>query len=821
MAENQVSLRILTPEGTVNYIKNPSFRYDTSGWDVQGATLTRTLERARFGVSGGQVVTNGAALHEGVLYRVSALDGISDNVTVSVYVRGQGTVRIRLDDNAVGGGEYVSQPVRLNDRRWTRLSVSGRCHGGDDIRLVVETDEAAAFIRTFYIDGAQLERKPYATSYCDGDQEKCRWQGLLHGSISERPEGTRAGGTWVELSGPKREAENLYMTNAGGLGIPPLTNSVQDYALAPGGYHQGVKVNMRQITFTFHAKRPALFYDKPLNLDKLHALRQFLIDTVKSDLTAGDEDIWFEYQDGDVPLYFRARYDGGLEGDWDVRNGFVNSFPLRLLAVSPFFSEDSQDAQELDFQDVINPYFVLGRVDGQWNILNYGVDDIAYRFALGKRQDLYLVGGFMTVNNNAAAEDPLRTSRYITYWDGDKWNALGNGLGLSNTTLSVDVAPNGYIYRGGNSVGLTAANTTYWDGSAWNNMDAGTDNIVYAVRAASDGNIYYAGAFTQAGALNCYRVARWDGSQWHRLGQFGGLNDQVIYMAVAPDAKKLVVAGDFTDQQGFAANALYNIAQYDTETGQFSAMGGNATDLINGPLLYTRAGVVYAWGFPETLNGATVYNLARWTGAAWEKLGGALSVQPNAMFEAPNGDIILAGAFIKSGSVPVSKIAKWNGSSVVPLDIYMPEGNTQDVRVLDNGDIYCADFLQEGDNVLVAHINTVNNRGTLSAPPVFYAAGPGRLVWLENQTTGKTLYFNLYIFPNEEVTIDIPARRIYSNTRGNLLEYLLPGSDFGDFILAPGNNRIACLMYDDVNARLSIQHTPSHWSADASAQEGV
>lgn len=819
MMANGVSLRILIPEGTTNYVKNPSFRYDTTGWTAVGATLTRSLARARFGVASGKIVTNGAALNEGALYRVSALDGISDDVTVSVYLRGEGVVRLRLDDNSAGGGEYISEAIQLTNTRWVRASVTGRCHGGDDLRLVVETAATGPIARTFYVDGAQMERKPYPTTYCDGDQERCTWNGIYHNSASLRPDGTRAGGYWFELSGPAREAEDLYMTNAGGMGMPAIGNNIQKYALAPGSYHQGTSVESRVITLLFHARHKILFRAAAVNLDKLHALRQLLIDTIKPDRTAGDEDILFEYQDGNVPLYFRARYDGGLEGDWDVRNANVNSFPLRLLAVDPFYEEDSQEAQELDFQDTINPSYVMGRVDGQWGILNYGVDDISYRLALGSRNEVYLAGLFVTVNNNAAAIDPLLSSEKISYWDGEQWQMGCNGVfpGSPNWIQAFDVAPTGYIYVGGNVVSIPPIlnNAIYWDGSAWHNMGAGLNNITYQVKADRIGNIYYAGAFTVADTLACYRVARWDGSQWHRMGQFGGLNDQVDYMVVSPDDKTIVVAGKFTDQEGFAANALYHIAQYDTDSGQFSAMGGNATDLINGPLLYTRTGVVYAWGFPETLNGKTVYNLARWSGSAWENLGGALSVEPNAMYEMPDGTVVLAGGFSKIGNTPASRVALWNGSNIVPMDIRAPEALPQDVRVLESGDIYIADYSNNGDAVQTAHVNTVNNPGSMACKPVFYVSGPGRLAWIENQTSGARLYLDLLVFENEEVMIDTVTGRIGSILRPNLLDGLLGGSDFMNFRLVPGENKIGCFMHDDVNAKMSMQFSVKHWSADA------
>jgi hypothetical protein len=199
-----VNFAVLVPEATVNYVTNPALRYDTTDWNAQGATLTRVLTRARFGIASLRVVTNGSALYEGAYFRVSALSGVSEPITVSAYVRGTGRVRIRLDNNVVGGTEFASQPVELTDARWQRIWVTGFTTGGNDLRLFVETAEGSAAARTFYVDGAQLERKSAPTTYCDGDQPGCRWNGMFHASSSQRAGNTRAWGSWLQLAGAER-----------------------------------------------------------------------------------------------------------------------------------------------------------------------------------------------------------------------------------------------------------------------------------------------------------------------------------------------------------------------------------------------------------------------------------------------------------------------------------------------------------------------------------------------------------------------------------------------------------------------------------------
>ena len=233
-----INLRILVPDDTINYITNPQLRYVTTGWTANGATITRTLDYARFGIASLKVVTNGSVLNEGTFFRVSSLLGVSDIVTCSVYVRGAGKVRIRMIDNTTGR-QFLGEVFQLDDLRWKRISVSGNISGtpaGNDVRLYVETADLTAKAITFYVDGAQMERKPYPTTYCDGDIPGCSWAGPKSGSVSTRTEYTRLGGRWVDLAGPCRGNEDLYVTVLGGMGSAPIISQIQPFALAPGSY---------------------------------------------------------------------------------------------------------------------------------------------------------------------------------------------------------------------------------------------------------------------------------------------------------------------------------------------------------------------------------------------------------------------------------------------------------------------------------------------------------------------------------------------------------------------------------------------------------
>lgn len=815
------NLAVLIPDAVTNYITNPSMRFDTTGWNAQGATITRSLEQSRFGIASLKVVTNGSVLREGTFFRVSVLSGISENITVSVYVRGTGRVRIRLDNNVVGGTEYASQPVKLSATRWQRIYITGFSTGGNDMRLYVETDDAVVAARTFYVDGAQMERKAHLTTYCDGDQPGCRWAGTQHASLSDRYAYTREGGRWFELAGKERQEQDLYMTVAGGLGMPPTTIDRHSFSVAPGGFVTGRKIQPRLITFTFHAKRQQeQRVEQAISLAHLHEMRQILIELVNADDARGEE-IWFLYDDG-FPLYFRGRYDGGLEGEWDVRNPFVNSFPLRILALDPFMVEDDQQSQVLDFQNSsVNEFNdIVGRIDGEWDSLNYGVDNAVGDIEPGRKGEIYISGSFETVNLNASAVDPNLTAKYVAYYDGTQWRALSQNT-VGAIINDVAVAPNGDIYVTGQFTtigGVAATNIAKFNGSVWSALGTGLNNDGLHISIDARGNVYVGGNFSTAGGVTAQGIAKWDGFQWRGVGQFSGLNDSVNSIAISPDGATVYVGGLFTDQRGFALSRLLRIAVYDVATDRFSAVGAGFNDNVN-EVVIGPDNILYACGVFSLSGTTTINRIGKYQGGAWLPLGSGMDGIVHSFDVGLNGDIIAVGEFDRAGGLEARNVALWNGSTWAHLDIDIAVGHTNvdglAVQYLHNGDVIIGGGDFDVRTTLFSAINTVENIGSAESAPVVYILGPGRMRWLENQTTKQRVFFDLTVLNGEEIFIDFDAGQIFSTQRGNLFHSILPGSDFNAFTLAPGENRIACFMTNDVGAQIQISYQPTHWSADA------
>ncbi|GAG77175.1 unnamed protein product, partial [marine sediment metagenome] len=242
--------QILQSEATRNLVENPSAETNIIDWGAHGAAIAQSMLEARFGRHSVQAITNGAAINEGVSIR-SYPNTSGTNYAGSIYVRGGGNLRLRLRDN-FNGDEFISPAFSPSANRWIRIQdLIGRTGliASNDLRIYVET--VGVEVATFYVDGAQIEEGTYTTTYCDGEQDGCRWNIEKHGSVSDRLDNERSGGRFIDLV---EEDSDLYITMAGGIGMPPLRHNLQGRALLPGLEFQSTKILPRTITLTIWTK---------------------------------------------------------------------------------------------------------------------------------------------------------------------------------------------------------------------------------------------------------------------------------------------------------------------------------------------------------------------------------------------------------------------------------------------------------------------------------------------------------------------------------------------------------------------------------------
>jgi len=159
----------------------------------------------------------------------------------------------------------------------------------------------------------------------------------------------------------------------------------------------------------------------------------------------------------------------------------------------------------------------------------------------------------------------------IAKWNGHEWSEVGGGLsrdgewapGLGLRVWDDGRGPALYVGGGFDHAGeVPANNIARWDGEQWEALGDGVDGGVSELCAFDDGRgmaLYVGGSFTSAGGQPARRIARWSGSDWEPLG--GGLNGgwlRLGAMTVFDDGggPQLYVGGDFTSADGIPAMYL-------------------------------------------------------------------------------------------------------------------------------------------------------------------------------------------------------------------------------------------------------------------------
>ena len=83
---------------------------------------------------------------------------------------------------------------------------------------------------------------------------------------------------------------------------------------------------------------------------------------------------------------------------------------------------------------------------------------------------------------------------------------------------------------------------------------------------------------------------------------------------------------------------------------------------VGGDALFAGGSFTFAGGVP-------VSNIAKWDGSGWATLGAGVGNSVNAMavFDDGSGDaLFVGGVFFTAGGTAANKIAKWNGSTFSP-----------------------------------------------------------------------------------------------------------------------------------------------------------
>jgi trimeric autotransporter adhesin len=336
-----------------------------------------------------------------------------------------------------------------------------------------------------------------------------------------------------------------------------------------------------------------------------------------------------------------------------------------------------------------------------WSSLGAGIDGRVHSLAFASNGDVVAGGHFPTASGIAVAN--------IARWNGGVWSSLGSGTSSSFPPSGVVYAllaqPNGDVIAGGEfdvAGGVPAAKVARWNGTAWSAMGTGIDPVspvgdtssVHTL-AAVGGEVFAGGPFVRVGGRDSTGLARWNGAVWGPM-RAAGIGNVVSTVHVARSGD-VYIGGAFRDIDGVACNG---IARRAGNTWQPLGTGLATPGAYAGvqAIAEDRNGDLVVGGYFATAGGVASPTIARWNGSSWLPLGTGLAGRPGSppavysMFAAANGDLWIAGDFVSAGGVAAEGIAKWDGavwSTLPPGLVTSSVGFSilDAVAVMPNGDV--------------------------------------------------------------------------------------------------------------------------------------
>lgn len=776
--------KILTPDSTLNRVLNPSAETTLNFAALAGTTVTRVTTFQHYGLNSYRVESN--ADNEGATFTLSALANAIHYVTVRV----RGTLPASWDWSLDNATYTVPTLLEAIDSTWSLYGIQfPAAQASASVLLYIRQNGAGS--GDFYLDGIQVEEKSYYTTYCDGTQPGCEWNGPENASTSQRSASSRAGGRVQDL-------QDDYYLNIGGMsgtGTPAQALGLDSYAILPGGEMNNIKINSRVFTLTgvitgtsqsdFHSKKQTL----------LNALSP---DTYPEDAD-GPQPVQLRYNGATVHKQIAAFYEGGLEGEISASDPCAwERVAVRFISPNPYWTEIGESAASLDTNDSATFRYVAARLrsTGQWSALGPPGAGGTYTAIYTLAEDatyVYIGGDFTNFDGIAAADRIVRYNKQTGVY-----SAMGTGA--NGVVEEIIAGPDGSIYAAGSfTLAGGVANTVgiaRWDGTAWNALTTGVSGgAVFALAFGPDGVLYVGGSFTLAGGVaNTVRIAAWSGTAWSALST--GASSSVFALAVS-SSNVLYAGGAFTTIGGVSAN---RIASWNGSA--FSAMGTGMPANVESLIL--SSDILYAGGAFTTAGGTTVNYIASWNGTVFSALGSGMSNFVWSMSAGQDGILYAGGIFTSAGGIAVAdSIARWNGSAWAHVDTTLPGAATVyailaskyvDPVVEQQYNLWLG-FDTTGTGNFAGKTAVVNEGNAPAFPKIIYNRSAGTTAIIEtlrNERDGSELLFNYGLLSTETLTIDLtPTKKsIVSSFFGLRQDAILANSDFGTWSLLPGSNDI-------------------------------
>lgn len=822
---------IVKPYEQYNYIKNPTFASPDfeEDWAASGAgvTIAHSGDYQRRGAYSMKVNTASGVASGAYYANLSVTNGVTYAFSCDVLgVAGQ-AMRIFISDAA---NNIKATTTFTATGYWQRESVSFTAAETATTYYVAVSRDAVASTAAYYVDGAQFEHWK-ATTFFDGYTKGCRWTGAVRNSTSYRPADTAAGGELVDLD------DYCHFVYAIGLGHGDW-NQILTKMTSGGDMYQTHIRKSRNFSIVVD------FVGSSIN--EIEANRKAIIDAIRPDLAPGQERI-IRYQGLDINGQEATQPVDIVCVPLPATLTDIPELPTYQRAILNFTIPSGllqgayNEGKELDlYADFPAEYIVKRDKDGNWCKWNgsayasliTGLNGDVYCMAEGPDGKIYVGGRFTDAGGVTDAD-------YLARWNpvSEAWEAIGTpntGTASITNIFAIVFDASGNLYVGGAFADFAGiADADYfakWDGTNWTALGSGiSGGAVNSIAISGDGTIYIGGSFTTAGGdADCNYIAYYDvaTSNWKPIGT-AGLNQGVNAFAFAPNGD-LYIGGAFTDVFGASANTYTRICKWNGSS--FSAVGSSGD--LNSNILdmaFGATGHLYVGGQFTNAGGiADADYIAKWNGNRWESLGSGLNANAHKIV-VNSGKVYVGGTFTTAGGLTLpDRVAVWSNGAWQPLDIDLP-GTSQVNAILpaSDGSLYIGGaFSTAGETpdvnaetgIVALNLNVTS--ASANTYPFMQIHGPGTLKAITNYTTGKSVMFDgLTLQAGEWINLSFDPLNLQFKGgwegRGNLMRYIVPGSDYGDFYLKPGGNALSLFMTDtDANTNAFIHWTPLFWGLD-------
>ncbi len=344
-----------------------------------------------------------------------------------------------------------------------------------------------------------------------------------------------------------------------------------------------------------------------------------------------------------------------------------------------------------------------------WEQLGTGTNNFVLTVIVMPNGDLVAGGTFLFADDTHAAR--------IARWDGQDWRYFGSGFGgtytgsvLSDAIYDFLTLPNGNVIAGGafQAAGsVTAQNVAMWNGISWSPLGDGLDGDVLALARLPNGNILAGGAFKKAGDQDARGLAVWNGSSWAPYAPLSdGVTNPVVRSLLVRPNGDVIVGGQF-----FRADAdevlAYNVVRWDGSAWRRLGDGLNGAVMS---LIELQDGSIVAGGdFVRSGTATTQIRIARWNGEAWQPMGSGMNSTVKSLLFDNEGALLAVGRFTQAGGVTARGIARWDGASawtaISSTGISLSSTGLHDAIVLPNGNIVVGGYLSvQGTNPVSGNI---------------------------------------------------------------------------------------------------------------------